>query len=243
MKKSVLIAGAMLVLGAGAASAAGINLSWNDCGAAGTQNVTFACNSNAGAPFTMVGSFIPPAGVDNFLGISAQVDITTDQATLPDWWKHGNGQCRGTTGLNTDFNFTSGPFTCTDFYAGQAAGGFAYDVGYGTAARARFRIQCAVPIDNKGPVDPATEYYAFKGVILRSKTTGAGSCAGCSNPGCIVLNEIQLFQPPDAGFDPSITNPADRNYVTWQSAPASPICPQSTPTKSSTWGQVKSLYR
>ena len=43
-----------------------------------------------------------------------------------------------------------------------------------------------------------------------------GSCAGCDVPTCIVLNSIQLFQPPDANFDPVITNPQYRNFVAWQ---------------------------
>ena len=61
MKKSLLIAGALLITGAAAASASGINMSWNDCGATGTQNVTFACNANAGAPFSGIASFVAPA--------------------------------------------------------------------------------------------------------------------------------------------------------------------------------------
>jgi hypothetical protein len=244
MKKSILIAGVLLAFGATYASAAGINLSWDDCGTAGTLNKTFACNANTGAPFVMVGSFDPPAGITDFLGISAQIDITTDQPTVPDWWKHGTGQCRGTNGIATDFNFNSGPFTCVDVYAGAAAGGFAYDVGFGTPNRARFRIQCAVPIDNRVPLDAGTEYYAFKATLLRAKTTGTGSCVGCENPACIVLNEIQLFQPPENANDPFIFNPISRNYVTWQTPPEGPAgCPQTTPTQSKTWGQVKSLYR
>jgi hypothetical protein len=244
MKKVTLLAGALLVLGASAASAGGINLSWNDCGITGQQNATFACNTNTGAPFSMIGSFIAPTGgLPEFLGISAQIDIKTDSPTVPDWWAHGTTACRGASGLATSFDFTIGPFTCLDFYSGQAAGGSAYDIGFGTPDRARFRIQCAVPFDNRGPVDDATEVYAFKGNILRAKTTGTGSCAGCSIPACIVFNEIQLFQPPTQANDPVITNPIDRNWVTWQGAPGVAVCPQSTPTHSKSWGQVKSLYR
>ncbi len=244
MNKSLIIAGAMLTLGASLASAAGINLSWNDCGTFGTQNTTFACNSNSGAPFILIGSFIPPAGVDQFLGESAQMDIKTDQATLPDWWAHGTGFCRSTTGMSVSFDFTAGPFTCADFFVGAAAGGSAYDVGFGTPNRGRLRVTCAVPIDNRGPVDASTEYYAFKVSLLRAKTTGAGSCAGCANSACIVLQDIQLFQPPDQNNDPDITSPANRNYATWQLPVDGPAgCVLSTPTKSRTWGQVKSLYR
>jgi len=243
MKKIALMAGLLLVVGASMASAAGINLSWNDCGLAGTQNATFACNANTGLN-TAVASYDPPTGINEFLGISSQVDVTTDAATLPDWWQHGGTFCRGTTGLAISFDFTSGPFTCFDFFGGQAAGGFAYDVGYGSPARGRLRIQCAVPFDSRAPINAGTEYYAFKMNLLRAKTTGTGSCAGCTNPACIVLNEIQLFQPPEAANDPKLTNPIDRLFVTWQvPAGGPPGCPQSTPTKSSTWGQVKSLYR
>jgi hypothetical protein len=226
------------------ALAAGINLSWNDCGTFGTQNMTFDCLTNSGAPFSAVASFFPPAGVNNFLGISSQIDIFTDQANLPDWWKHGTGQCRGTTGLSISFDFTIGPFSCFDFYSGQAAGGSAYDSGFGSPARGRLRVQAAVPFDNRGPVSATTEYYAYKANFTRAKTTGTGSCTGCSASACIVLNDIQLFQPPDALNDPQISNPADRNYVTFQ-APAGgpPGCPLATPARSRSWGQVKSLYR
>lgn len=242
MKKTILLAGALVVLGASVASAAGINLSWTDCGTFGAQNAVFACNSNSGSN-SAVASFIAPTGINQFLGISAQIDITTDQAALPDWWKHGTGQCRGTTGLATNFDFTSNT-NCVDFYVGSAAGGFAYDVGFGTPNRARLRVQCAVPIDQAAAVSDVDETYAFKANFLRAKTTGTGACTGCNFPACIVLNEIQLFQPPEAANDPVITNPIDRQFITWQNPlEGPPGCPASTPTKSTTWGQVKSLYR
>jgi len=242
MKKTLVIAGAMLAVSVSLASAQGINLAWDDCGTSGVASKNFDCATNSGIPFTMYGSFVPPAGVNEFLGISSQVDVTTTSPTLPDWWKHGTGQCRGTAGLTVSFDFTSGPFTCADFYVGSAAGGFAYDVGFGSPSRGRLRVQCAVPFDNRGPVDPGTEYYAFKVNLQRAKSTGTGPCAGCTTPACIVLNDIQLFQPPDAANDPDITNPLNSNYVTWQ-ASLVPGCPLSTPTHNSSWGQVKSLYR
>jgi hypothetical protein len=239
MKKVLAFAGA-LMLCAQLASAAGINLSWDDCGLNGQALKTFDCATNSGAPFSMIASFIPPAGVNEFLGLSAQVDITT-AGPLPPWWQHGSTSCRSTTGLAVNFDFTSGPFSCVDFYVGSAAGGYAYDVGFGSPNRARFRVQLAVPFDNRGPVDESSEYYAFKGNVLRAKTTGVGSCAGCQEPACIVLNEIQLFQPPSAANDPVIVNPAERNFVSWQGLV--PGCPLSTPTQSKSWGSVKSMYR
>lgn len=233
-----------LALGASVASAEGINLSWNDCGSAGTQNATFACNTNTGLPFSAVASYVPPAGIARFLGLASQMDIYTELATLPDWWKHGTSGCRGTSGLAVNFDFTSGPFVCQDFYVGQAAGGFAYDVGFGSAGRARFRIQCAVPFDNLGPIDAGFEYYAYKANFTRSKTSGTGFCDGCQYSACLVLNEIQLFQPPDALNDPRLYNSLERSFITWQLPVGGPIgCPLSTPTRNSSWGRVKSMYR
>jgi len=242
MKKTLVFAGCMLALSVSIASAAGINLSWNDCGAAGTASQTWVCDTNSGAPFSAFASFIPPAGITQFLGVASQLDVRSVSPALPDWWKHGSSACRGTAGLSVSFDFTAGPFTCADFWSGQAAGGFAYDIGFGTPDRGRLRVQCAVPFDNRGPIGAASEYYAYKVNLQRAKSSGTGSCAGCLEPMCIVLNNIQLFQPPEAGNDPDLVNPIVRNHVTWQAAVV-PGCPASTPARNSSWGQVKSLYR
>ncbi len=151
------------------------------------------------------------------------------------------GPVSGCRELSTSFDFTGGSSSCTDFYAGLAAGGFAYDVGFGDVDRARLRVSVAVPIDNLGPVDPGTEYYAFRASINRAKSTGVGSCAGCSVPACIVLNEIQLFQVPEAGNDPEITAAAGSNHVLWQSSTTG--CAASAGGRTRSWGQLKSLYR
>jgi len=242
--KKWLMTGAALLMAASIASAgdpSGINLSWDDCGISGASTTSFACDVNTGAPLTLVGSFTPPANINQFLGIAAQIDITVG-TQLPDWWKHGSALCRGTTGLATSFDFTSGPFTCTDVFAGQAAGGFAYDAEFSSPSRARMRIQAAIPAGTEGPVIVGTQYYAFKANILKSKTLGGGSCAGCISEACIVFNSIQLFQPLAAANDPIITTEEDRNWVTYQNL-AILDCPASTPTRNTTWGRVKSLYR
>ena len=86
------------------------------------------------------------------------------------------------------------------------------------------------------------EHYAFRVNLQRAKSTGTGSCAGCNTVAYIVLNSIQLFQPPEQNNDPEISNPANSICSTWQAAPGTE-CPLSTPTKNASWGQVKSLYR
>ena len=74
----------------GSAIAAGINLSWDDCGTYGVENKSFACNTNTGSPAVMIGSFVAPPGINEFLGVSTRLTIST-VGPLPDWWKHGTG--------------------------------------------------------------------------------------------------------------------------------------------------------
>ena len=49
----------LMLLAATGASGGGINLSWNDCGFAGVENMAFACNTNEGTPFQLFASFEP----------------------------------------------------------------------------------------------------------------------------------------------------------------------------------------
>ncbi len=72
-------------------------------------------------------------------------------------------------------------------------------------------------------------------------------CAGCQDAACIVLNHVEVDvpvaqQPPDGKnnyFSPEIAN-----WVTWNGGGVSGGgCPGATPTRTATWGRVKSLYR
>src|SRR5204862_7430735 len=135
------VAALLTVFAAPSATADGINLSWDNCGAAGIQTKTFACNTNLATPFDLVGSFTPPAGINQLLGMSA--DLNVGSTSLPDWWKHGVGECRGTTNLSSDFSFTSG--ACTDFWADRAAGGYVYALGGNGPNTAKLAVQCAIP--------------------------------------------------------------------------------------------------
>lgn len=245
MKKALLLCGALLALSASVAAASGVNLSWTDCGAAGVQNKTFACTSNTLTGAVMVGSFIPPAGSTAISGEEIVIDLQSASATLPAWWQFKNtGTCRQTAfAINADF--TAGPANCTDYWAGQAAGGFSAfnpNIVPGALNRARVLAVFAVAPALTGPVDETLEYGAFKITVNGTKTVGATACAGCLDPVCVVLNEVKLTQPVGVG-DYRIQNPATRNFLTWQGGVVTGGCPAATPARNATWGSVKSLYR
>lgn len=242
MHRSLRLTALLLAASVSTAAAEGVNLAWNDCGTFGQSSQTFDCLSNTGTPFALIASFVPPPNVNEFLGLAAQIDVSSSTGTLPDWWKHGTSQCRGTSGIGVTANFAALPTSCTDFYNGNAVSGFLYEVGNAGPNRATLKVQTAVPFDNRGPIDPGTEYNAFRVNVQRAKSAAAGACSGCTTPTCLVLNSIQLYQPPEAGYDPVVSGPMHADFVTWQSESVAG-CPLSTPAKGSTWGQVKTLYR
>src|SRR5439155_2232223 len=106
------------------ARASGINLSWSDCGEAGSYKVFFGCETNEGQPYDLVGSFYPPPEVVEFVGLDATISVFASSDELPDWWHVGAGQCRA-TGLSVGFDFLEGPFTCADPFGGLATGSMA----------------------------------------------------------------------------------------------------------------------
>jgi hypothetical protein len=243
MKKTLLMAGALLALTVGVASAQqGVNLSWNDCGTAGLLQKNFACNSNTAAGHTMVGSAIIGTDVPQLNGQFSVLDMQTNTLALGNWWQFNSGGCRfnSPSYMSADFNFTTASGACLDPWGGGAAGGNSYTPGFNGPNRARIRNQCAIP--GSTSITGTDEYYIFKVFISNAKTVGACN-GGCSDGVCIVLNSVLVTQPLGQG-NYTASGPITRNYVQFQGGGGlGGECPGATPTTTRTWGSVKSLYR
>ena len=247
---AAFVAALAIALTSARAMGAGVNLSWNDCGAHGDQLQTFACDTNVGT-HTIVGSFVAPAGIVAVSANEVIMDLTSGEAALPGWWQLRTGLCRPAS-LSGNWDFTGGPFSCYDYWQGGAIGGIAMDPPQ--ANRARIKMVFALPAGDARitSIAEGADVYSFKAVINNAKTTGVGACGGCNAGACIVLNQIKLNQPLPNG-PIFITNPAERNFVTWQCPGTMVIidpgigtvcqldCP--TPARAKTWGQIKQLYR
>jgi len=243
MKKTLLMAGALLALTAGIASAAGgINLSWNDCGAAGVPSKTFACTTNSLTGAIMVASAVAGVQMDQLNGQESEMVMQTNQAALSPWWGLQSGGCRGTTSIASSFDFTGGPFgPCIDVWSGGASGGMNFTPAFGGPNRAQIRTICAIP--GSTGISGTDEYYFFKITLLGQKSTGNNSCAGCQDGACIVFTQLKLTQPAGVG-DVVLSAPLIRQHVTFQNGGTlAGNCPAATPTNVRTWGSVKSLYR
>ncbi len=226
------------------ADAAGINLSWDECGSAGMLSKLFACDSDEGAPFELIGSVKAPPGTEAIVSMEIVLDIQICSPT-PSWWLfRTTGSCR-TNAASASADFVSQPVNaCRDYWAGAATGGITnYIAPYGQyAGRSRFLLLYSMPAAFARPMDPDDEYLAFRLRIDRQHSSGVDACAGCSIPAAIVLNEIKLVQT--VGLDAyRMQSPSDRNWVLWQSVMGhvSNFC--GVPVRNSTWGAIKAQYR
>ena len=248
MKKTLLITGVLLALTASVASAAGINMYWNDCGSAGSTAKVFACNTNTGTNNDLYLSFDPPVAMGSVNGNNQFIDLQSAAALLPAWWQFKNvGTCRQTA-LSTP---GTGADACADTWVGQDAPGIAaYLVTANTPTmavnRARIIGSTSVPGTAVASCTPGTEYYSMTIRITNAKTVGSGLCAGCQDPVCLVLNNIIITQPPGTpgGDAVGVDNPLTNNWVTWQGGAIGGLgCPGATPAINKTWGQLKAIYR
>jgi len=242
MKKTLLIAGALLALTASMSFAGGVNLSWSSCGANGVASVTKACTNNS-AVGTLYCTATPPVDMNQANGQVSVVDVQTTQATLDPWWRMDSAGCTGrTTAVSCNMDFTAAPdnVNCNDPWAGQASPGANVSV----LAPGRLRLKGTGAISATTIMDAATEWAICKLSIGGAKTAGTGNCAGCLDGACIVLNDVFLTEPIGVG-DYHVTNALVRQFVTYQSTGAGVGggCPGATPTLNKTWGSVKTLYR
>jgi hypothetical protein len=245
MKKTLLMAGALLALTAGMASAqSGLNLSWNDCGVNGQLQRNFACTTNSGAN-TMVGSIVIGADMPQLNGHEGVFDMQTNQAALSPWWTFTTPATTtpctrlGST-VSADFNFLAN-VNCVDPWANSGFGGVNWAGGFNGPNRGRIRTVYA--INPSTAADATTEYYVVKVTFTNGKSAGAGACPGCLDGACFVFNSSKMTQPLGVG-NYTVSGPVLRDYVQWQGGGnLGGQCPGATPTQTRTWGSVKSLYR
>jgi hypothetical protein len=244
------------MVSATAAYAAGtLNMEWNNCTGEGNGaiNKTFACGVTTGTN-SLVCSFVAPAGVNTFNGCEVLVDVITQTSPLPAWWAMYNPMSDGTTfcrsALSGNVVINAAYTVCQDVWAGIGVGGIAAyanpivalpNVGSSTN-RATIDFAAAIPGGNEQALTEGTEYFICNINISNTKSTGAGSCAGCSDPACLSFTRLNVTQTtvPPGQADFTIATAGVNSLVTWQGTGAD--C-AAVPVKRATWGAIKSMYR
>lgn len=248
MKRVALLA-LFLALTATSARASGMNVSWTECGAAGTSNRIFACNSNVGS-HSMVVSFVPPIGITNLTGLRAILHLRSAAANWQDWWRFDASSCRSGS-LTIDPDFAG---FCTNAWAGQGTGDWSQAIAPGSFSEMTITVNISLPPGQGRTLSSEVEYTAFKLMIDDMKTVGTQACGGCATPVCIFLDQIRFFQPNAFGGDYVMCNAEGRDFMSWESGAGVPGgCPgtdsapppycQTTGSARRTWGTIKSIYR
>jgi hypothetical protein len=243
-----------------AVSAPGVNIRWDHCyGDSGVANKLFACDTNVGSEQLVV-SYELPADLPDVSGAEIVVYFQPASVAFPDWWQFKSaGTCRQ---LALSFSLTppTGSANCLDWTQGAAVGGIgAYAPDFAFPGQMKLSAALAVPPSALQNLVAGTEYFTAALRITHVKTVGAGACGGCNVPVCIVAGHITVTTPVAANDIVLVdgANGQASQIASWQSATtldlisschmscnASFSCvPTSTPTRNSTWGAVKALYR
>lgn len=261
MKKMLLLTLGLLAFGVTVASAQGtISLAYGVCRIATTTANDFVwpnsnpdCTdpANTGSAATMVSAFKNSATIANFSLATTVLDVLVGNGVgLSDFWIWDAGACHdgGLSGAAL-IGPTGGitlPTNCGNPY-GAAAGqnnSFGQQTFVGTG-----RVHWENDHGRNSPLSALTAPAAAGGYIGNAVSLGwddalldGGTCAGCQDPACFVLNNIKLYN--SSGFqaaDITAVAPGIQNFVTFYGGTAA--CPGAVPTKNATWGQVKALYR
>jgi hypothetical protein len=237
---SALICGALAGV---ARSAPGVAIRWNRCYGEGAPLVRrFACDTNDGYE-ELVGSFELPAEMVDVVGNEIVLDLQTSTippagVPIPEWWKFRNpGTCRqGALSMSTvmDPEYQ----VCQDWSQGQAVGAMgAYVLDHYGQGTARLKLVSAVPQTALATLRSGQEYFSFTLRIRHDRTVGDGACSGCEVPMVVYFSFLKLTATVPQN-DRTLVGPmdcCDSHYALWR--------PDVVPTRSSTWGQVKALFR
>jgi hypothetical protein len=236
MKKILTLAAALLVV-ASASMAQGLNLSFGNCGPAGTTTVVVNCNSNAGALLVINASMYPAAPMGTFAAATAIIDCRAGGlGGLPAWWQTRAGQCRANS-VGMSFDPNNNVTDCADIWAGNPNLQVTdIQQGLNGPDHVRFIGVAAIPAGSEIAVAPGAELWVCRLTINKANTL---TCAGCALPSSLVFNEAYLQDPNEPAQ--KVTNPADNYCVGLSGGAAS--CPGATPATNRTWGAVKNLYR
>jgi hypothetical protein len=85
-------------------------------------------------------------------------------------------------------------------------------------------------------IDNVTEASLFHITIGHQSTAGTGACGGCATPTSMYLNDVLIGQEPGVG-DVHSSGDGSGQGCSYNGGNTP------TPTKSSSWGSIKALYR
>jgi hypothetical protein len=266
MKKLVFLCLALLVVPASAAFAQ-IDMTWDNCiladeangEAPAAANKSFICTGTAIQRYGVHGSYKSPTDIPDFIAMDISMDLqTSPPVPVPCVFQWEVAPAQGSVAFSVN-NFATGPGlgagdACT--LLGTLWGDGGAEAGFSgiTSVTPAFggngrRILAAVARSSEAPV-PLTANANYYGFHMRITHTSAfrGSCAGCTQAAVLVWNSATLYGrsgqivvlagPSNKGLSTSSAN----SYCAMMNSASLATC-QATPTRNTTWGRLKTIYR
>jgi hypothetical protein len=247
MKKVLLLTIALLGLAATLAMADSMNMGYVCRQAANTATATTNDFNTGGAgvcddgvSYTATKGFVCSFKNDtemlNWGGTHVIVSIQTQTVPLPDFWNMAG--CNA--GALSAPNIVTSATNCQNMYivtptdAQSDNNQVTVDVATGRVIMDSFHVRNTTQITLPLP----TQAGGYLANNIRMAPGTPDVCAGCADPACVILQSLEYFS---TSVTRTITTPELRAFVTWNGGTTN--CPGSTPTKNSTWGRVKALYR
>ncbi len=235
-----------VLAGAGHAQPVGVGLSlgWDDCRSSpgtGSLNRRFGCGVTL-LDMPLFPAVRLAAPIDSVLSVELVIDVDVATDALPPWWHMEPGGCHSSPpGWGAGLATTA---SCADAWAGQGSASIqGWLPGTPGGAPMHGRLLAAVgTLPGMLATLPAGDALALCRVALRGDNTL--TCVGCNIPACLVFNSITIRRLPGSSPEEIIISNEESvgsARVFWQDGTGSDC--QAVPTRRSTWGAVKSLYR
>ena len=215
------------------AAAESTRLSWDQCAGPGAGK-QFACDTNAGGARLVVSAVRDSVGSFTS-GFSLSIEVWSVGPTLPTWWALEPSGCRSGAATRS-FDPEPQDASCLDSWLGEMAGGLTFtpiDPG-----RLRVSLAGVNPTETLTMTAGVETFIAAIGLSYQG-STGPGSCNGCTSATCLVLRDLTIVDEAGLRVDP-IPVSTDSGVLAWQDSLATCLA---VPTRTSTWGRLKSLYR
>jgi hypothetical protein len=247
--KTLLLA-LMLAAISTAAAAQGIDLTWKDCVGTGNEQLvqSFTCSGTQNQTYNLIFQFKLRQEIDAFVGMAAYADYQNVTGTpLSPFWHYESGGCNNTGSIkgialvddirllaNCAANFL-------DPWDGDGSGGFegiaAYGVDFRRPGNGYFVLADARA--DATPLSAGANYYAFHLAFNnRNRTT----CAGCSEPGCIIFQRLTL-ESNDGSLPVILESPDKMGQIVAVNLPNYFACIPPDPVLPTSWTRIKALYR
>jgi hypothetical protein len=228
--------------------AAGIDITWGDCVNGTPQtNSNFNCAANNTQILNF--QFKLAAPIPNFVAISGFADYQNATGTpLSPFYRYEDGGCQiapAVDGLAINDDVSTAPGACSgllDPWGGDGSGGSedvsAYGIDFRRPGNGYFVLLDSRPDPVPLSAGPADNYWTWR---LLFRTVNRAACAGCTDQGIILWQRAQL-ESNDGSPAVNLDNTDKLSNCVSINGGSLALCPV-VPTRSTTWGQVKSLYR